>query len=54
MNADQGSGPTPPPVVRGGKAPAGKGTEKKDLGKDRKGFKKKFLAGELDTPDGDG
>lgn len=51
MNADQG-GPrrTPPPSVRGGKVPAGKGS-KKDLAKDRKGFKKKFLAGELDTPE---
>jgi hypothetical protein len=51
MNADQGRGRTPPPVVRGGRPPAGKGTEKKDLGRDRKGFKKKFLAGELDAKD---
>lgn len=49
MNADQGPRRTPPPAVRGGRVPAGKGTEKKDLGRDRKGFKKKFLAGELDA-----
>lgn len=51
MNADQGGARrTPPPAVRGGRVPAGKGA-KKDLAKNRKGFKKKFLAGELDTPE---
>lgn len=54
MNADQGRRQAPP-TIRGGKPPVGKGTTKqKDLRGKKKEYKKAFLAGELDTPDGDG
>jgi hypothetical protein len=50
-NADQqGQRRTPPPTIRGGKVPTGPaGKPGKDLRGDKKGFKKKFLAGELDA-----
>jgi hypothetical protein len=54
MNADQGRRQAPP-TIRGGKPPVGKGTTKpKDLRGKKKEYKKAFLAGDLDTPDGDG
>lgn len=54
LNADQGRR-QPPPVVRGGKPPVGKGTKAaKDLRGKKREYKKAFLAGELDTPDGGG